>query len=126
MTGNPLFSCIWKFAWKTSQDFSKREEYNDKEVRNEVIQIDKKRIEGGHLNGIYEEMSTLLGIDVTLKIYEHFKGQQISFPVRLFSQEFVMSEIARSYDGTNINALATKFGYSERWIREVLKKQIDK
>lgn len=91
-----------------------------------MIQIDKKRIEGGHLNGIYEEISSLLGIDITLKIYEHFKGQQISFPVRLFSQEFVVSEIARSYDGTNINALATKFGYSERWIREVLKRQIDR
>lgn len=91
-----------------------------------MIQIDKKRIEGGHLNGVYEEIANLLGIDTALKIYENFKGQQICFPVRLFSQEFVVSEITRSYDGTNVNALATKFGYSERWIREVLKKQIDK
>lgn len=90
-----------------------------------VVSIDNNYSEGS-LNGIYEELSQLFGIDMTIKIYEHFKGQQICFPVRLFSQSFVISEIARCYDGTNINALARKFGYSERWVREMLKKQIDR
>jgi len=90
-----------------------------------VIKIDKFNVSSGHLNGVYEEFARYLGIDAALKIYSEFKGQQINFPVRLFSQEYVISQIVELYDGTNINQLAKRFGYSERWVRQMLKKHIN-
>jgi len=89
-----------------------------------VITIDKDSIKKGHLNGVYEEFASHLGIDVALKIYTEFKGQQITFPVKLFSQEYIISQLAELYDGKNINQLAKRFGYSERWIRQMLKEHI--
>ena len=90
----------------------------------EVITIDGERVKKGHLNGVYEEFSSHVGIDATLKIYSEFKGQQINFPVKLFSQEYIISQITELYDGKNINQLAKRFGYSERWVRQMLKNHI--
>lgn len=90
-----------------------------------VVEIDKSNVNSGHLNGVYEEFARYIGIDATLKIYSEFKGQQINFPVRLFSQEYVVSQIIEQYNGTNINQLAKRFGYSERWVRQMLKKHIN-
>lgn len=36
------------------------------------------------LNTVYREISERLGMNATMTIYEMFKGQQISFPTRLF------------------------------------------
>ena len=36
-------------------------------------------------NDIYKEISEIIGLEATLKIYLRFKGQQVSFPVRLYS-----------------------------------------
>ena len=37
------------------------------------------------LNGIYETISELIGFDNTKILYENFRGNQVNFPVRLFS-----------------------------------------
>lgn len=120
---------IWKFTWKTAKDFSKRNNYNGKyyivKILQEVISIDKSSLISRHLNGIYEELAGLVGIESVIKIYSTFKGQQVNFPVRLFSHEYVVSQIVELYNGTNTNTLATKFGYSERWVREIIKKHIE-
>ena len=34
------------------------------------------------LNAVYKEVSEKLGMDVAMTIYQMFKGQQISFPMR--------------------------------------------
>ncbi len=79
------------------------------------------------LNGVYETMNELIGMDNVIKLYEHYKGSQINFPTRLFSKEFVLQEAIKSYDGTSesINKIAVKYSYSERTIRKLLKKNID-
>lgn len=79
-----------------------------------------------HLNGIYNELAELLGMDAVLKIHAAYRGQQISFPVNLFSKEFITMQIVNEYNGYNVKELATKFGYSEKWIRKILKDHIDK
>lgn len=80
------------------------------------------------LNGVYEVISELVGFDNTTKIFKHFAGSQINFPTRLFSKEFVLQEIIKSYDGTSasINKIAVKFNYSERTVRKLLKDNMDK
>jgi Mor transcription activator family. len=91
----------------------------------ELIYIDEKSLKCEHLNGIYEQLADLVGLDGVIRIYQAYKGQQLNFPVRLFSRGYVLSEVARQYNGKNINTLATKFGYSERQIRQMLKETID-
>ena len=77
------------------------------------------------LNSVYKEVSERLGIDVAMEIYKMFKGQQISFPVRFLNPERTKKAIIQEYDGENIRMLATKYGYSEKTIRRIIKKSLD-
>ena len=94
-------------------------------MRGGVMSFDKNSIKGEYLNGVYSELATLVGIDVVLKIHSSYRGTQVSFPVELFSKEFIISQIVSEYDGFNIKQLATKYGYTEKWIRKILKDHID-
>lgn len=72
------------------------------------------------LADVYKEMASIIGIENTLLFYASFKGQQISFPSRLFSKEYIRSCILKEYNGSNIRYLSKEYGYSERWIREII------
>lgn len=87
--------------------------------------LETKNIKGEYLNGVYNDLANLLGIDVVLKIHASYRGQQITFPVELFSKEFIAAQIVNEYDGHNIKQLATKYEYTERTIRRILKTNID-
>lgn len=87
--------------------------------------IDLSKIKCEYLNGIYNDLAGLLGIDAVLKTHSAYRGQQITFPV-VFSKEFIALQIVNEYGGYNVKQLATKFGYSEKWIRKILKDHIDK
>lgn len=88
-----------------------------------MIKIDKFVLNIDGLNGIYKEMTELVGVEDTLKLYSTFKGQQITFPVRLFSKEYVKEQIIFLHKTENVKVLAKKFGYSERWIRELIRNE---
>lgn len=72
---------------------------------------------------VYCEMVEVVGVENTYKIFEHFKGQAVSFPQRLYSTQYVERYIKEHYDGTNLREFARKFNYSERRIREFLKEE---
>lgn len=76
------------------------------------------------LNDIYREIGEKLGLDVAIEIYQMFKGQQITFPVHLFNAKRIQKEIIKEYDGSNINSLARKYGYSEKTIRRIIKDSV--
>ena len=95
-------------------------------MRGGQAEMDLSRLKCDHLNGAYNDFADLLGIDAVLKIHAAYRGQQITFPVELFSKEFIALQIVNEYDGYNVKQLATKFGYSEKWIRKILKDHIDK
>ena len=78
------------------------------------------------LNGIYNEISTIIGVDATIALYSRFRGQQITFPVNFFTNEFISSRVVAEYDGSNIKQLATKYSYSEKWVRKIIKEAKDK
>ena len=78
-----------------------------------------------YLNGVYSELAGLLGIEAVLKIHSAYRGQQITFPVELFCKEYIKKQIVDNYDGCNIKQLATKYCYSEKWIRKILKEYSD-
>lgn len=71
-------------------------------------------------NGIYQELAESLGDEVIKKIYDLYKGQQVTFPMRLYSKEYIVKYILENYNGNNGKELIRKFGYSERWLRNVI------
>ena len=73
------------------------------------------------LNDVYRDISDNLGLDAAIEVYQLFKSQQITFPVHLFSRKRIQKMVSREYDGTNINMLAQKYGYSEKTIRRIIK-----
>lgn len=74
------------------------------------------------LNEIYLELTNLIGYENMLIIYQHYKGQQITFPVRITNRNHIEREILQQYNGSNAKDLAKKYNYSERWIRKLIKR----
>lgn len=87
--------------------------------------MDPGKVESKDLCGVYSEIANLLGIDVALKLHSAYHGQQISFPVHFYSNEYLARLIISEYDGTNVKQLATKYNYSEKWIRKIIKEGKD-
>lgn len=85
------------------------------------MNISKEKLKPTHLNGAYAEIAAILGIDATLKLHSRYRGTQISFPVELLNREYIFEQINNEYDGTNVRELATKYGYTEKWIRKIVK-----
>lgn len=73
------------------------------------------------LNGAYSEIANLLGIDAALKLHAKYRGTQVFFPVELLSRDFIAKQIVEEYNGHNVRDLAIKYGYTEKWIRKILK-----
>lgn len=90
-----------------------------------LMSIDKNKIKGEYLNSTYSEIANLLGIEAALKLHSKYRGTQIFFPVELFSRDFIVKQIVEEYNGYNVRELATKYGYTEKWIRKILKDHID-
>ena len=96
-----------------------------KEVVEYVEEVDIMKKEVELYNDIYKEISEIVGLEATLKIYLRFKGQQVSFPVRLYSPHMIQQSVIKEYDGTNISALAQKYDYSEKTIRRMIKDSLE-
>ena len=77
------------------------------------------------LNEVYREISTVMGLDSAISIYQMYKGQQITFPVHLFNAKRIQNSIIKEYDGTNLRDLAKKYGYSEKTIRRMIKDSLE-
>ena len=77
------------------------------------------------LNNIYREISEKLGMEAAMEIFQMFKGQQISFPVRFFNPKRIQQNIIEEYDGTNIRTLAIKYNYSEKTVRRIIRDSLE-
>ena len=53
----------------------------------ELIEQENMSKKSENYRGIYKEMVEVLGHDITIKVYENYKGQQITFPMRLYSDK---------------------------------------
>lgn len=72
-------------------------------------------------NEVYKNLCECIGLENTIKVYSMFRGQQITFPLRMISPEYVRVCVRERFDGSNIKQLALEYGYSEKWIRQMLK-----
>lgn len=86
----------------------------------------KIKVDNRFLNGIYKDLAALVGEENAKNIYNEYRGQQITFPVEFYSKEYIYTQIFSEYNGGNLKQLATKYGYSERTIRRILKESATK
>ncbi|MFT9496360.1 Mor transcription activator family protein [Anaerosolibacter sp.] len=79
------------------------------------------------LEGPYHEIALKMGVEAALKIAELFQGSQVYFP-RMESScgEKRKELILQEFNGYNYRELAQKYGFSERWIREICSDQVQK
>lgn len=73
--------------------------------------------------GIYNDLAELLGEDVVRIIYRNMAGQQITFPKRLYSKEYVVQETKGITDSTDLRKKALEYGYTERRLRQLIKEE---
>lgn len=73
-----------------------------------------------HYNGIYQDMAVILGEEITQKIYQFYRGQQVTFPMRLYSSQYTIEYLVHHYDGKNLKQLSRELGYTERWIKQLI------
>ena len=99
------------------------ERHNSLKYGKEVMQMAENDPE--LLNAVYKEISEKLGMDTAMEIYQMFKGQQITFPVRFFNPARIQKIIVQEYDGTNVRMLAIKYGYSEKTVRRIIKDSLN-
>ena len=69
------------------------------------------------LQGVYKELAEIIGVEAAIAVYKELKGQQVTFPTRLYEHNYVIREVNLRYNGSNLKELAREFGYTERWIR---------
>lgn len=85
------------------------------------MDMKEKALQPEHLCGVYAEIATVLGMEAAYTLHNRFRGTQVSFPVELLSREYIFEQIKQEYDGSNVRELATKYGYTEKWIRKIVK-----
>ncbi len=113
---------------------SRKDKYKDNGILLEntgVLNLSKEVVQMAEtdpelLNTVYREISENLGMNTAMSIYQMFKGQQISFPVRFFDPAMSQQAIIQEYDGTNVRMLAVKYSYSEKTIRRIIKDSVKK
>ncbi|HBE9333773.1 TPA: Mor transcription activator family protein [Clostridioides difficile] len=66
-------------------------------------------------------MIAVLGEDTVKKIHENYRGQQVTFPMKLYSREYIKQYIYENKDKKDIKELSKELGYSMKWIRHIIK-----
>lgn len=78
-------------------------------------------METSDLASIYQEFAEVLDVESAKKIFEYYKGQQISFPKHYYNYDYIRSEIKRlKLDVATVRTIAKQFDYSDRRIRQIL------
>ena len=75
------------------------------------------------LQDVYLELFELLGRESMMKIYKHFRGDKMDFPMRLYRPEFV-ADLAKPFKDRRERAkIARAGGYSAKMIETLLNKR---
>ncbi|WP_341779199.1 Mor transcription activator family protein [Levilactobacillus sp. HBUAS70063] len=72
------------------------------------------------LQDSYAQLYEVVGEELMVKIYNLYRGQQVSFPMRLYNRDKVAQQIVAEYDGHNMAELTRKYDYSQRWVRQMI------
>ena len=71
--------------------------------------------------GVYDELEQIVGTEALEAIYKNMAGRQVTFPVRLYSTEYILSQAMEAKDNNEIRHMAVKFGYTEQRLKQLMK-----
>lgn len=95
--------------------------YSDNAITKEAIYDERKKLTTSDFSGIYKDIAEVIGIEATILLHNHFKGQQITFPKKLFTTDYIVQQINITENDSNIKMVALEYGYTERRLRQILK-----
>lgn len=82
----------------------------------------ERKIVPSDFAGIYKEIAEIIGIEATMALHSYLNGQQITFPKKLFTKEYITRQVSTGdKNDNNIKVVAAKYGYTERRLRQILK-----
>ena len=90
------------------------------------MEIDKTCLSNSYksMNDFFEEME--LDSELLYQFYLAFRGQQNSFPMKMYDRELVRKRIENMIEqekNVDIRQLTEVYGFSTRWIQEVIKQK---
>ena len=103
-----------KFHMKTAEDNIKKEY-----LKSMVEEVDTLKGNPERYAGIYRELAEILGDGAVNKIWKHFSGMNVTFPQRLFSQEYTRDFIKTHWNDMSASEIARVVGLSERRVRQI-------
>lgn len=83
--------------------------------------MNKKKLKVEGFMQVYKEIADIIGPEETYAIYKSMRGQQVTFPKRLYTTEFILDEIRKSGDDVDLHKVALEYDYTERYLRQLLK-----
>lgn len=72
-------------------------------------------------NDIYRELSEMIGEATVKKIWNRYRGLNISFPQRLYSRKFTREYIRKNLDRVHPKEMAEELNLTERRVRQIIK-----
>ncbi len=69
--------------------------------------------------GLYAELAEIVGEEQIKEIYNRFQGLEVSFPMRLFSPEYVVS-LALDDTDRELRDIAREYGYNEKYLKRLI------
>lgn len=69
----------------------------------------------------YKKLTSIIGLENTLKLAEEFQGTTLYFAKLDSTLKYLRDEkIREEFNGSNHKELAVKYGLTETWIRKIL------
>ena len=84
-----------------------------------------KGIDVEAINEVYKTLIEVVGLENAEKLYDHYRGQQLNFPIRLFSTDYIKKTLVKEGKKCDIKLLSRNLGCSERWIKKLAKETDD-
>ena len=118
-------------ASKSVSEMAVQLEYTERNIRQRLQKSQKASIDVNEATGqkiimkyrpIYNELFIMFGEEITRRIYNLYKGHQISFPKKLYTEKYRDSFLRENIGNKKISELAAELGYTERRINQLLKK----
>lgn len=75
--------------------------------------------------GVYNDLMELLGEEAVQIVFQNMAGQQITFPKRLYTKEYVVQETKCITDSAELKKEALKYGYTERRLKQLIKEKMN-
>lgn len=109
-----MLSCLITLIIKNKETVCRKE--------GDVV-INMSEITPNDLNGIYKEIADIIGVEKTILLHDSFQGQQVTFPKKLYSKEYVVRKMRENDNDKNetMRGMAFNLGYTESHLRKILK-----